>query len=469
MTNQIKALLGPGGFIDNPTEMATYLRPWRGEAFGKAALIALPKTTEQVAAVMKHCYDEGMPMIPQAGNTGLVYGSLTEDEHAVIINTSRMREFRELNTADGSMVVEAGVTLTAIQEKARELGKFFPLSMASEGSAMLGGMVATNPGGTAVLRYGNFRDLVFGLEWVLPNGEIYSDLRTLRKNNAGYDLKHLLIGSEGTLGIATAASLKLFPHPKQKCTSLLAVESLDAAMTCFHGLEDAFGSMLTGFEMFTEICAKIVHEHMPDIQFPLNERAPYYLLVECSSEVEGFDLNELFEQKLAGIWESGAIKDAVIAASDQQAHNLWALRENISESARHFGKGIHFDIAVPVAKIAEFLEQTTAEIAEKLPEVTTVAFGHMGDGNIHYNQYLAKDTTADQLTYVRTQLEGIVYESCMRMGGTISAEHGVGTDRQEALYKHTDPAIIALMQKLKAALDPKGLMNPGKVIKSCGA
>ena len=465
MIDKLKTLLGTGNYLDDPTDMATYLRPWRGEGMGEAVLVALPKTAEEVAAIVKHCAETGTSIIPQAGNTGLVDGSLSGDSNAIILSTSRMRNIREVNKEDGSMVVEAGVTLAAIQEAASGVGKLFPLSMASEGSAMLGGMVATNPGGTAVLRYGNFRDLVLGREMVLPNGEIYSDLRTLRKNNAGYDLKNLFIGSEGTLGICTAAALKLFPQPKQKTTAFLAVDSMSDALSCFGGLSDAFGGMLTGFEMLSNQCVEVVGEHMPDIQFPLNESTPYYLLIECSSELVDMALNDIFEQTLAGIWETGAIKDAVIAASEQQAENLWALRENISESARHFGKGIHFDIAVPVGQIATFIDETNQVIADKLPDVTTIAFGHMGDGNIHYNQYLGKDTSPEQMAEIRTTLEDIIYGHCMKLGGTISAEHGVGTDRQEAFYQHTDPALISLMQQIKQALDPKGVMNPGKVLK----
>lgn len=465
MTNQLKTLLGAGNYIDNAQEMATYLRPWRGEASGVAALVALPDRVDKVCAVVKHCFEAGIPIIPQSGNTGLVYGSLNNDPNAIILNTSRLRNIRETNKEDNSMVVEAGVTLTAIQEKAKELGKFFPLSMASEGSAMLGGMAATNPGGTAVLRYGNFRDLVFGLEVVLPNGELWSDLRSLRKNNAGFDMKDLFIGSEGTLGIVTAACLKLFPLPKQKTTALLAVENPAQALICFNQLLDAFGGMLTGFEMFTDKCVEVVGAHMPDIQFPLSERTGCYVLVECSSELKDIALNDLFEQTLAAIWEGGTVKDAVIAASEQQAHNLWALRENISESARHFGKGIHFDIAVPVGEIANFLAAADADITAKLPEVTTIAFGHMGDGNIHYNQYLPKDTDDEILANTRSQLEEIIYPHCIKLGGTISAEHGVGTDRQPAFYQHTNPVMLSMMQSVKHALDPKGIMNPGKVLK----
>lgn len=465
MHSELKQLLGPGNYLDSPENMATYLKPWRGEAIGTAALVALPGSTAQLSEVVKYCAAHMLPMVPQSGNTGLVYGSLSQHENAVIINTSRMRAIRNVDAADGSMVVEAGVTLTQIQEAAEKAGKFFPLSMASEGSAMLGGMAATNPGGTAVLRYGNFRDLVLGLEVVLPNGEIWSDLKTLRKDNAGYELKHLFIGSEGTLGIVTAASLRLFPEPKQKSTALLAVNSAVDAQMLLTALQSAIGSSLSAYELIADACVNVVLEHIPTIQFPLSARFSYYVLLEVSSEMDTPPLGELLEQHLASIWESGLVQDAVIAASGQQAQNLWDLRENISESARHFGRGIHFDIAVPVGKVAEFLDSAGAAIKSALPEVTTIAFGHMGDGNIHYNQYFAKDAADDAMESARVKLEEIIYDECIKCGGTVSAEHGIGLDRQEAFYKHADPVYLQLMQNIKFALDPHGIMNPGKVLK----
>lgn len=461
--NNIISLLPSSALITDPVEMQPYLTSWRGGYTGKAACVALPENTQQVAEIVRSCNATRTPMVPQGGNTGLVAGSVPDETgDAVIISLKRMRAIRNLDVDNMSVTAEAGCILTSIQQEAENAGLLFPLSMASEGSAMLGGMLSTNAGGTAVLKYGTTRDLVLGVEAVLPDGNIYSNLSGLRKDNTGYCVDGWFIGAEGTLGIITAATIKLVARPTATATAMLAVADVSAALGLFRQLRKRLGDNISAFELIAGEAMQLVIEHM-DLALPFAEKYPYYILMECGTTLSGVDLNAALESALAEIWEEGSICDAVIASSLQQRAELWQMREEITESARKAGRGVHFDISIPTSGMPGFIEQTREKIRTQFSAVHPIIFGHLGDGNLHFNQLLPKDMPDAAFEDTKIALQTLVYDACAASGGSISAEHGIGRERRAAFYQHTDPVKIACMQKLKAALDPEGLMHPGVI------
>ncbi|MCI5049214.1 MAG: FAD-binding oxidoreductase [Rickettsiales bacterium] len=463
----LKDLLGAGNFLDESDDMTAYVMPWRGEAKGHSPLIAQPTSVEQLQELVRYCAKHSIAMVPQGGNTGLVYGAMPQGE--IVVSLSRLRAIRRVDLTDNAICVEAGVLLAEVQERAKADDRIFPLSMASEGSAQIGGVAATNAGGTAVIKYGNMRDLVLGLEVVLPNGDLICQLSPLPKDNAGFDVKQLFIGSEGCLGFITALTLKLFPAPKSTSTSMLAVGSTQAASETYKHLKQSLGESIVAFEMISSNAMQVVNEQIDDHHNPFDGSHAYYLLVEVESTLADYPLRTAFENALASLFESGQVEDAIIAESSEQARKLWSIREHVSEAARKSGKGLHYDIAVPSSQIGYFIEQTNPLVADAYPNVRTIDFGHYGDGNIHYNQYFPNDIDASTLPAIRDTLDKIIYDQCLSLGGTISAEHGVGLDRQKPFYDYNSDASIALMRSVKAAIDPQNLMNPGKVLHSKSA
>ncbi|MBB5215241.1 FAD-binding oxidoreductase [Parapusillimonas granuli] len=445
-----------------------YTVDWRGRYSGAALAVAKPGTTDEVAQVVRWCAANNIPMVPQGGNTGLCGGATPDDSgEAVVISLARLNRVRGIDTDNDTMVAEAGCILQAVQQAAREADRLFPLSLAAEGSCTIGGNLATNAGGTQVLRYGNARDLVLGLEVVTAEGEVLHGLRGLRKDNTGYDLRNLYVGSEGTLGIITAASLKLYPLPVASCTALLALESVRDAVTVLSRARKGFGAALTGFELIAGNCLQGVVKCYPQQRIPFegpSAAMPWYALLELSDSESADHARERFEAVVGDMLEAGLARDAVIAENITQSKALWHLRESIPLSEKEFGKSIKHDVSIPVSLMADFVETTNAALQKKFPGIQHVIFGHLGDGNLHYNVAPGGVYTEEELLSRQYDVYELVHDSVHRFHGSISAEHGVGQLKRDVLPRYKDPVEMALMWRIKQALDPRGLMNPGKVL-----
>ncbi|WP_372873895.1 FAD-binding oxidoreductase [Pseudomonas sp.] len=461
----LQAVVGDSGLITDAERMHGYLSDWRNAYRGRAALVLRPATTDEVAQVVRLCHEAGVAIVPQGGNTGLCGGSIPDDSGAqVVLSLTRMARIRAVDTGNETITVEAGVILQRLQEAVAEVGRLFPLSLGAEGSCTVGGNLATNAGGTAVLRYGNMRDLVLGLEVVLPDGRIWNGLRGLRKDNTGYDLKQLFIGAEGTLGIITAAVLKLFPAVRSLTTAWVALPSAQAAVELIGQMRGLCGDRLTGFELMSRQSVEFVLRHVAGVNDPFAEVYPWYVLIELSDTQPDASLNDMLEQGLGEAFEQGVALDAVVASSQAQVQALWALREGISQAQNHEGPSLKHDISVPVSRIPAFIEATDRRLLKDFPGVRIVAYGHVGDGNLHYN--ISKPLAADDAPF-KAQHEAImrlIYDSTATFDGSISAEHGLGQAKREAARRYKDPLELELMRAIKATLDPTGLMNPGKLL-----
>jgi FAD/FMN-containing dehydrogenase len=460
--SEIKGVVGSGGYIDRPADMEPYLVAWRGGWRGASPLIAFPATTGQVAAIVQICAREKIGIVPQGGNSGTVGGcvpSMKGDE--IVVGLKRMNNIRKLDAAASVVTVEAGVILQTLQEAAANAGFLFPLSMASQGSAQMGGAISTNAGGTAVLRYGNTRNLVLGLEAVLPNGDVFAGLKGLRKDNMGYNLAQYFIGAEGTLGIVTAATLKLLPKPQQSLTAVVAIPDAEAALELLGDFNRECGEYLSTFELMSAPAIDLVLKNIPGARLP-GSPSLYYILVELTAASSSADLRGMFEKVTVQALQDGGVSDAVVAENLAQARQFWHLRENISEAIRKQSAAIHFDIALPLADIPDFLLQTERKVRAVAPAITVAPFGHLGDGNIHYNMCFAH--TPGDLAALKARIQDIVYDEVTRLGGSLSAEHGIGTDRKAMLCKYKSPIELRLMKAIKRAIDPDGIMNPGKVL-----
>ena len=459
LIQRLAAIVGAGQVLHEPADLAPYVHDWRGRYHGAAQCVVRPGSTQEVAAVVRVCAEAGVPIVPQGGNTSLC-GASTPDAsgQAVVLSLGRMQQIAAVDGQNNTILVEAGCTLAAVQAAARAADRLFPLALASEGTCQIGGNLSTNAGGVQVLRYGNTRELTLGLEVVLANGEIWNGLRGLRKDNTGYDLKHLFIGAEGTLGIITRAVLKLFPLPKRQVTCWLNVASPAAAVDLLNRAKTTFDAQLTAFELISETALGLVLRHIPQMQRP-GGMSPWYVLAEFSEAAP-----VAVEQWLAERLATGEVSDGVLAQSEAQAQRLWALRENISEAQKIEGISIKHDIAVPVSRLADFLAQADALLAQAFPGIRVVAFGHVGDGNLHYN--LSKpNADANQALLIRqAEVNGLVHDLVHALNGSISAEHGIGQLKRAEILRYKSPVEMALMRSIKQALDPNGLMNPGKVI-----
>tara|TARA_R110000824_G_scaffold118960_20_gene272718 strand:- start:2152 stop:3591 length:1440 start_codon:yes stop_codon:yes gene_type:complete len=462
---RMKAIVGDKGYVDAPADMAAHLVERRGLYHGQAAVVLKPASTAEVAALMKIAYETDTKVVPQGGNTGLVGGQIPiSDGDEIILSLSRMNRVVALDEMNNTLTVEAGVTLAGVQTAAADAGRLFPLSLASEGTCQIGGNLATNAGGTAVLHYGNARSLVLGLEVVLANGEIWDGRKGLRKDNTGYDMKHLFMGSEGTLGIITGAVLKLFPQPQSVETGFVAVPDVASAVALLERAENASGGLVTGFELMPRIGIEFVLKHQEGTTDPLSTPSPWYVLMEMSAGADDGQLGAIMQSVLQGAMEAGEATDAVIAASDAQRKKLWTMREAMSEVQRAEGGSIKHDVSVPVSRVADFITQAVAAVEAALPGVRPVPFGHVGDGNIHFN--LSQPVGADTDAYIARwdEMNAIVHDIVRSMDGSISAEHGIGQLKRDELAATKSPVEIEMMRAVKRALDPKGILNPGKVV-----
>ena len=460
----IRAAVGPGGFSDTPADIAPFLREHRGLYQGETALFVQPASTEAVAKVVSICAQAKIAIVPQGGNTGLVGGQIPfPGDHAILLNLSRMNKVRALDPDNDTITVEAGCTLAALQQAAEAADRLFPLSLASEGSCQIGGNISTNAGGNAVLRYGNMRDLVLGIEAVLPDGRIWNGLRGLRKDNTGYDLKQLFIGGEGTLGIVTAAVCKLFPRPRTVATALVAVPDVAAAVSLFGRLKQTSGDRLTAFELIPRIGIDFVTRHIPGARDPLTKAVDWYVLAELSSAGEE-DLRHRLEAALAATLEEGLASDAAIAESGAQASALWALRENLSDVQKLEGGSIKHDISVPISAIPAFITEASKAVTAALPGIRPVPFGHIGDGNVHFN--LSQPPAIDRDAFLDrwAEFNRIVHDIAAGLGGSISAEHGLGFMKRDEITHYKSAVEIDMMRAVKRALDPQNIMNPGKLV-----
>lgn len=464
LIGSLGAIVGARNVLTDAADMAPHLREWRDLFVGKARAVVKPATTGEVSALLALAHRTGTAIVPQGGNTGLVGGQIpVTDGREVILSLARMDKLRHIDPEGDTITVEAGMTLQAVQAAADGADRLFPLSLASEGSCSIGGNLSTNAGGTAVIAYGNTRDLCLGLEVVLADGRVWNGLRTLRKDNTGYDLKNLFIGAEGTLGIITAASLKLFPKPQARATAFLAVSDPAHALGLLNLAKAEAGGQLTTFELMPRFGIEVVLRHAPDTRDPLAAPSPWYVLMELSSAgAEGLEATaEVLLEKAFG---QGLISDGAIAATLQQRSAFWRLREAMSEVQRFEGGSIKHDVSVPVASVPAFLTRATALVEAMVPGCRPLPFGHLGDGNIHFN--ISQPVGADKAAYLARwdEVNEAVHAVVSDFGGSISAEHGIGRLKRSLLPGVKDPVELALMRAIKATLDPTGILNPGAVL-----
>lgn len=458
----LRAVLGPKGLLAAAEAVAPYLQEHRGLFTGTCAAVARPASTAEVAGVVRLCAAAGVPVVAHGGNTGLVGGGVPRG--GIVVSTERLCRIRGVDLVNRTITVEAGAILAEVQAAAEAAGALFPLSLAAEGSCRIGGNLATNAGGINVLRYGNARDLVLGLEVVLPDGRVWDGLRGLRKNNTGYDLKQLFIGAEGTLGIITAAVLKLFSKPRSSETALVAVPEVDAAVMLFQRLNDSVGDALSAFELIPRIGLDLCFAHIPGCADPMADAHPWYVLLRLTSPRRDDPLAEALEAALAAALEEGIVADAVIARNETQALDLWRIRESIPEAQKQEGGSVKNDVSLPLSRVPEFITRATVAVEAAVPGLRVCAFGHIGDGNIHFN--LSQPVGMDRAAFMAEwhRLERIVSDIAASLDGSFSAEHGIGELKRASLLRYKPAVEIELMQRLKRAIDPAGIMNPGKIL-----
>ena len=462
---ELKSIVGDGGYLDDPSDIAPWCRSWRGYYAGDVPLVLRPATTQELSRLVKACAAAGVPIVPQGGNTGLTGASQPHSGgREVIVSTQRMRRIRDIDTASDTITVEAGVVLKEIQDAAAEADRLFPLSLGAEGSCQIGGNISTNAGGNQVLKYGNTRNLVLGLEVVLPDGRIWDGLRGLRKDNTGYDLKQLFIGAEGTLGIVTAAVLKLFPKPRDQQSAWIAVDGPEAGVALLGHMRSRLGDGVAAFELIRRAIVDYLLSGVPGHADPMPDVHPWYVLMEVTGQGEPGSLAEPLEAALAEAHENGLIRDAIIAASGEQARKLWKMREDLAEAQKSAGGSIAHDVSVPLSRIAEFVRRADVALEKAYPTIRHCCFGHVGDGNLHYNPVRPADWTAERYAAETANINKIVHDIVVSLGGSISAEHGIGRLRRDENARYKSAVEMDLMRAVKAAIDPQGIMNPGKVV-----
>jgi FAD/FMN-containing dehydrogenase len=455
--SRLKAVLGEGGWSQDPQRLAPKLLEWRDRWTGTTPLLALPKSTDEVAAVVGVCFAAGVPITTQGGNTGLVGGQIPQGE--VLLSTERLKAIRDLDAADDVIVAEAGVTLAEVHEAAAQARRRFPLGLASEGSATVGGVVSTNAGGTQVLRYGMARNLILGLEAVLPTGEVWNGLKRLRKDNTGYDLKQLLIGAEGTLGVVTAAALKLYPQMASRAVAFIGLGSPEDAITLLARAKEETGGDVEAFELMGRLGVEFALRNIAGTRDPLAEPHPWYVLAEFASGEAG-SAEAAMERFLASGLEAGLVRDAVVAQTEAQGRALWAIRENQSPAQKPEGATWKHDVSVPVSQVATFLERATAAMEQVAPGARIAAFGHVGDGNIHYDVLRPDGGSDAEHSARRDEGSRIVHDLVVSLGGSISAEHGLGSMKTAEALRYKSAVEVEAMRAIRLALDPKRIMNP---------
>lgn len=461
---QIAAIVGPQGVLSDPKEVETYTKDWRGRYQGKTSLVVKPGCAEEISSIVNICADAKIAIVPQGGNTSLCGASVpTGTANEIIINLSRLNQIRKIDPENNTITVEAGCTLAQVQRAAASVDRLFPLSFGPEEQCQIGGNLSTNAGGVAVLHYGNIRAMTLGLEVVLPSGEVWNGLRSLYKDNTGYDLKHLFIGAEGTLGIITAAVLKLFPRPKGVATAFVAMKDVATAIQLLNLMHRLAGDKFTSFEFIPRLCLDLVFKHVPNLKDPFDKNYPAYVLVEFSETLASDNPDQILFDLLKQAKDELKEIAFVVAKDKEQVTNFWGLRKKIAEAERAEGFAIKHDISVPVSNVAKFLNQAEGKLKTQFPGVTIIAFGHLGDGNIHYNVLMA--TNNEIFVQEKTcDVNNIVYDLVTKLGGSISAEHGIGQLKRDTLRQYRSSIEIETMRAIKRTLDPNNIMNPGKVI-----
>jgi len=462
----IKSVVGAAGWQDDLRALEPHVTEWRGLYTGSTPLLVAPATTAETAAVLSICAAHNIGVVPQGGNTGLAGGAIPGlgGRPEILLSASRMKQIRAIDAGNFSVTVEAGVILAELQAAVAAEGLYFPLSLAAEGSCQIGGNIATNAGGTNVLRYGNTRDLVLGLEVVLPDGQVWNGLSGLRKDNTGYDLKNLFVGSEGTLGFITAATLKVFPASRSRATAWLAVADADAAVALYGEARRCLGDEMVAFELIPERAVELVRAHIPGARVPLTEASAWHVLVEFTSAADQSALDQQLLDFLEVGLNTSSISDGAVAASDAQRDDFWRLRHGISEAQKIEGGSIKHDVSVPISQMAAFLAAADEQVAAAMPGIRPVPFGHLGDGNLHYNlsQPVAMETSEFLARWA--EMNAVVHNLAIEFGGSFSAEHGIGYLKAGELQRLKDPVAMALMRAVKQAVDPQGIMNRGKVL-----
>jgi FAD/FMN-containing dehydrogenase len=462
---ELKAAVGSGSWLDSPDAVAPFLSDFRRLYHGATALVLLPRSVDEVAQILRICNREEVAVVAHGGNTSYC-GGATPDEGGsqIVLSMRRLNRVRQIDAANYSMIVEAGCTLAEAQAAARGADRLFPLSLGSEGTAQIGGNLSTNAGGTAVLRYGMMRDLVLGLEVVLADGRVLAGLKSLRKDNTGYDVKSLFVGAEGTLGVITAASLKLFAQPADTATALVGVDSPQHALDLLAGLRTAAGDQVTSFELMPRLAVELTVKHVPGVADPLSQNTPWYLLIELSSPNSRQDLAGSLTATLEDAAARGTIVDAMLATSIAQAQAMWKLRESVPEAQRRHGASLKHDVSVPLSAIPALIAEGSALVRRLAPEGDVISYGHAGDGNLHFNVSQKPDADIKSFMARGPVLELAMFDLVESLGGSISAEHGIGRLKAAEFARRADPVELAVMHDLKRALDPKGILNPGKVL-----
>jgi FAD/FMN-containing dehydrogenase len=462
LVDDIREIVGPRGWTTDPAELEPHLTEWRETARGEALLMVSPATTREVSAVVQVCTAAGVGIVPQGGNTGLCAGAIPDQSgEQVLLSLSRLNRIRSIDANDFSMVVEAGCILADLQRSARNAGRLFPLSLAAEGSCQIGGNLATNAGGINVIRYGTARQQVLGLEVVLADGTVWDGLRSLRKDTAGYDLKQLFIGSEGTLGIITAATIRLFPLPAATVTAFVGLKSAQQSVELLSHMRESLNDSIQAFELISDRSLRFVERHIPDSKLPFSDNLyPWFVLLDASTDGDDDRITDILAQAI----EAGLAVDAIIAKSEAEAARLWRLRHSISEAEKSEGACLKHDISVPIGRIGEFLERAEGLVRDRLPQARPVIFGHVGDGNLHYNVTQSASGGGEAFSAAGGEVTEALYSLVTDMGGSISAEHGIGVLKKAQLRRYRSQVELDLMRIVKCALDPKNTLNPGKVI-----
>ena len=461
LIDELKSIVGDTGWTTDPAELEPHLTEWRDVLRGSTAIMVSPAATAEVAAIVRACNDAGVGVVPQGGNTGLCGGAIPDASgEQVLLSLSRLNAIRSVDPDDFSLQAEAGCVLADVQHAAAAVNRLFPLSLAAEGSCQIGGNLATNAGGINVIRFGTARDQVLGLEVVLADGTILDGLRTLRKDTAGYDLKQLFVGSEGTLGIITAATLKLYPRPENPTTALIALASAEQAVTLLSRVRETMADRVLAFELISGRAMRFVRKHIPSTRCPFTRDHEFFVLLDAGLSSDADNL----EATLHAAHAAGVVEDVVVAKSTSEAESLWRIRHSISEAQKFEGASLKHDVSVPIGRIGEFLQRCATELESRMADIRPVVFGHVGDGNLHYNVSQPEGMDRDEFVEAGGDITTAIYELVATMGGSISAEHGIGVLKKDQLVRYRSSEEIALMRTLKKALDPRNTLNPGKVI-----